>query len=116
MPASLGAPVVVALHIPAAFTAGMARRLDETCRLPVHEVDRIMTLRPGHIYLARGSADVVVARRLDGLIVKSVPSDAGHRWHPSVDRLVASARAPDRRATRRLGPLTRPSRTGVPGS
>ncbi|PRX18269.1 chemotaxis-specific protein-glutamate methyltransferase CheB [Actinoplanes italicus] len=93
LPASLAAPVVVALHIPGSFTAGMAHRLDETCQMPVHEVDRVTTLRPGHIYLARGSADVVVARRLDGLIVKSVPSDTGHRWHPSVDRLVASARA-----------------------
>ncbi|MEV4283561.1 chemotaxis-specific protein-glutamate methyltransferase CheB [Actinoplanes xinjiangensis] len=93
LPASLAAPVVVALHIPASFTAGMARRLGETCQMPVHEVNRVMTLRPGHIYLARGSADVVVARRLDGLIVKSVPSDTEHRWHPSVDRLVASARA-----------------------
>jgi two-component system chemotaxis response regulator CheB len=26
------------------------------------------------------------------LIVKSVPSGADYRWHPSVDRLVASAR------------------------
>jgi two-component system chemotaxis response regulator CheB len=93
LPASLTAPVVVALHIPASFTAGMARRLDETCQMPVHEVNGIKNLRPGNIYLARGSADVVVARRLDGLIVKSVPSDTGHRWHPSVDRLVASARA-----------------------
>jgi len=93
LPATLAAPVVVALHIPASFTAGMARRLDETCQLPVHEVNSIMNLRPGHIYLARGSADVVVARRLDGLTVKSVPSDAEHRWHPSVNRLVASARA-----------------------
>ena len=35
---------------------------------------------------------MVVARRTDGLIVKSVPAGADYRWHPSVDRLVASAR------------------------
>ncbi|WP_354264065.1 chemotaxis-specific protein-glutamate methyltransferase CheB [Paractinoplanes tereljensis] len=92
LPAGLGAPVVVAQHIPGSFTATLARRLDESCALRVHEVDRIMKVRRGHVYLGRGSADVVVARRADGLIVKSVPSGADYSWHPSVDRLVASAR------------------------
>nr|WP_296070906.1 chemotaxis-specific protein-glutamate methyltransferase CheB [uncultured Actinoplanes sp.] len=92
LPASFGAPVVVAQHIPASFTAALARRLDDLCALRVHEVDRIMTMHRGNIYLGKGSADVVVARRTDGLIVKSVPSGAEYRWHPSVDRMVASAR------------------------
>ncbi|GAB2601470.1 chemotaxis response regulator protein-glutamate methylesterase 3 [Paractinoplanes abujensis] len=92
LPGTLSAPVVIAQHIPASFTATLARRLDESCALRVHEVDRIMTVRPGSIYLGRGSNDVVVARRTDGLIVKSVPAGAEYRWHPSVDRLVASAR------------------------
>lgn len=92
LPATLGAPVVVAQHIPASFTAALARRLDEICPLRVHEVDRIMNVQRGNIYIGRGNADVVVARRTDGLIVKSVPAAAEYRWHPSVDRLVASAR------------------------
>jgi two-component system chemotaxis response regulator CheB len=92
LPATLGAPVIVAQHIPASFTAALARRLDASCQLRVHEVDRIMTVEPGNIYLGRGNADVVVARRTDNLIVKSVPSATEYRWHPSVDRLVASAR------------------------
>jgi two-component system, chemotaxis family, protein-glutamate methylesterase/glutaminase len=92
LPGTLSAPVVVAQHIPASFTGPLSRRLDENCHLRVHEVDRIMTVRPGNIYIGRGGADVVVARRNDGLIVKSVPAGAEYRWHPSVDRLVASAR------------------------
>lgn len=92
LPATLGAPVVLAQHIPASFTAALARRLDEACALRVHEVDRVMSLQRGNIYIGRGSADVVVARRADGLIVKSVPAAPEYRWHPSVDRLVASAR------------------------
>ncbi|BBH64221.1 chemotaxis response regulator protein-glutamate methylesterase 3 [Actinoplanes sp. OR16] len=92
LPGSLGAPVVVAQHIPASFTAALARRLDEACALRVHEVDRIMNLQRGNIYIGKGNADVVVARRTDGLIVKSVPAAAEYRWHPSVDRLVGSAR------------------------
>ncbi|HWS32588.1 MAG TPA: chemotaxis-specific protein-glutamate methyltransferase CheB [Actinoplanes sp.] len=92
LPGTLGAPVVVAQHIPASFTAALARRLDDVCALRVHEVDRIMTVQRGNIYIGRGNADVVVARRTDGLIVKTVPSAAEYRWHPSVDRMVASAR------------------------
>jgi two-component system chemotaxis response regulator CheB len=92
LPVTFGAPVVVAQHIPASFTATLARRLDEECALRVSEVDRIVTMERGNIYIGRGNADVVVARRTDGLIVKSVPAAAEYRWHPSVDRLVASAR------------------------
>jgi two-component system chemotaxis response regulator CheB len=92
LPATLGAPVVVAQHIPASFTPTLARRLDEECQLRVVEVDRIMPVHRGTIYLGRGSADVVLARRTDGLVVKSVPSSDEYRWHPSVDRMVASAR------------------------
>lgn len=92
LPATLSAPVVVAQHIPASFTAALARRLDEICHLRVHEVNQILPLRPGNIYIGRGNADVVVARRGDGLIVKSVPAGEEYRWHPSVDRLVGSSR------------------------
>lgn len=92
LPATLPAPVVVAQHIPASFTATLARRLDEICALRVHEVNQIMSAEPGNIYIGRGNADVVVARRNDGLIVKTVPAGDEYRWHPSVDRLVASAR------------------------
>ena len=92
LPATLSAPVLVAQHIPESFTGPLARRLDEICALRVHEVNRIMTVQPGNIYVGRGSADVVVARRTDGLVVKSVPAGGEYHWHPSVDRMVASAR------------------------
>jgi len=92
LPATLTAPVVVAQHIPASFTAALAQRLDECCAVRVREVDRTMSAEPGTVYLGRGNADVVVARRNDGLVVKSVPATDAYRWHPSVDRLVQSAR------------------------
>lgn len=91
LPASFGAPVVVAQHIPASFTAALATRLDEICQLRVHEVNRTIPVTRGNIYLARGNADVVVARRGSTLVAQSVPASDEYRWHPSVDRLVASA-------------------------
>lgn len=92
LPGSLSAPVVVAQHIPASFTASLANRLNEACELGVHEVSRSQRLEPGHVYIGRGDADVVLARQGDELIAKSVPSSLNYSWHPSVNRLVASAR------------------------
>jgi two-component system chemotaxis response regulator CheB len=91
LPASFSAPVVVAQHIPASFTAALATRLDDICQLRVHEVTRTMPVTRGNIYLARGNADVVVAKRGSALVVQCVPAGDEYRWHPSVDRLVASA-------------------------
>ena len=36
---------------------------------------------------------MILRRRRDGLVAASAPSDPGHRWHPSVERLVRSAMA-----------------------
>ena len=92
LPGSLSAPVVVAQHIPASFTASLANRLNETCELAVHEVTRTQPMEPGHVYIGHGDADVVLARQGNDLTVRSVPSSPSHSWHPSVNRLVASAR------------------------
>ncbi|MBG0818595.1 chemotaxis-specific protein-glutamate methyltransferase CheB [Planomonospora sp. ID82291] len=91
LPASFPAPVVVAQHIPGSFTTALAQRLDGACALDVHEVVRPMPMHPGHIYVGRGDADVLIARGPAGLVVKCVPASSAYRWHPSVDRLVASA-------------------------
>ncbi len=91
LPANFPWPVVVAQHMPASFTLPLARRLDDLSALSIHEVTRPMPLAPGHIYIGRGDADVVISRRPSGLIVQSIPASPEFRWHPSVDRLVDSA-------------------------
>jgi len=91
LPASFPWPVIVAQHMPAAFTASFAARLDTMSALHVQEVSSATPLARGNVYIGRGGADVVVERMLGRAIVKSVPEDDKFRWHPSVDRLVASA-------------------------
>lgn len=93
LPGSFPWPVLVAQHMPAAFTASLARRLDALCALRVVEVTGPMPIAPGSIYLARGDADMTVSRRASGPIVLPAPASPAHRWHPSVDRLVTSAMA-----------------------
>ncbi len=90
LPADFPFPVIVAQHMPATFTSVFARRLDGLCDLAVLEVRRSMPIEVGNIYIGKGDADVVVARRGARRVVTSVPADPQHLWHPSVERLVRS--------------------------
>lgn len=91
LPADFPWPVLVAQHLPATFTGAFARRLDRECQLRVVEVDQPMPLEPGTIYIGKGDADVTVALRAAGVIALPAPAKASFLWHPSVERMVASA-------------------------
>jgi two-component system chemotaxis response regulator CheB len=93
LPADFPWPLVVAQHMPAAFTGPLARRLDRLCALSVLEVTSPCLLAPGHVYIAKGEADIVISARPGGCAVLAAPPTAAYAWHPSVDRLVASAMA-----------------------
>ena len=98
LPADFPWPVVVAQHMPAAFTGSFAARLDKICALHVVEVCSALPLKRGQIYIGRGNADVIIDTRLGRAIVNSVGEDSEFLWHPSVERLVRSAmRAMDAR-------------------
>jgi two-component system chemotaxis response regulator CheB len=91
LPAGFDWPVLVAQHMPASFTGPLARRLNGICALTVTEVTGPTRLESGHVYIAKGDADMVVSTRMGQLIALAAPSDPQLRWHPSVDRLVRSA-------------------------
>jgi two-component system chemotaxis response regulator CheB len=91
LPADFPWPVLVAQHMPANFTGPFAKRLDRQCALEVVEANRPMPLQAGTIYIGRGDADVVVAPRAGGPIAMPVPARRDYPWHPSVERMVASA-------------------------
>ena len=91
LPATFPWPIVVAQHMPASFTGPLAQRLDGLCALRVLEVSAPVVLQPGCAYIGRGDADLIVSRRVAGLVALSAPSQARYPWHPSTDRLVRSA-------------------------
>jgi two-component system chemotaxis response regulator CheB len=93
LPADFPWPIVVAQHMPATFTAALARRLDRLCAIDVVEVTRPMPLLPGCAYIGRGEADVIISPRPEGPVAMAAPMAAEHRWHPSVERLVTTALA-----------------------
>ncbi len=91
LPADFPWPIVIAQHMPASFTGPLARRLDRQCALTVSEVTGAVPLLPGHVYIGRGDADVILSRRRGEAFVLAAPARADLPWHPSTDRLVESA-------------------------
>lgn len=91
LPDSFPWPIVIAQHMPATFTRALAMRLDKICAITVVEVSSPVPLLPGHAYVGRGDADVIITRRPAGLVAMAAPSAPQYHWHPSVDRLVTSA-------------------------
>ena len=91
LPASFPWPIVVAQHMPATFTGSLAQRLNGISRLEVQEVRNPIALKPGHVYIGRGDADVIISKRGAGLVAMAAPSQPDYPWHPSTDRLVRSA-------------------------
>jgi two-component system chemotaxis response regulator CheB len=61
------------------------------CAVQVRECDAPMPLEAGTVYIGQGGSDMVVAERLNRLVVMPRPEAAEHLWHPSVDLLVDSA-------------------------
>ncbi|MGH8181684.1 MAG: response regulator, partial [Steroidobacteraceae bacterium] len=74
LPSSFPWPILVAQHMPAAFTGPLAKRLAGICALRVLEVTQPTHLEDGCVYIGRGDADLVVSKRPSGLIAMTVPS------------------------------------------
>jgi two-component system chemotaxis response regulator CheB len=87
LPADSPWPVVVAQHMPAAFTKSFAERLDQVCSLRVVEAAGPMVLESGTAYIGKGGADMVVVRRAGKLTILPKPESPKFLWHPSVECL-----------------------------
>lgn len=83
-------PILIAQHMPAAFTRPFADRLDQMCQLRVVEVASPMPLQPGTIYVAKGGADMVVGRRGSAIMALARPEQDDFLWHPSAELLARS--------------------------
>jgi two-component system chemotaxis response regulator CheB len=91
-------PVVIAQHMPMAFTARFAARLDELVELKVVEAEDRMPLAPGHAYVAKGDHHLRLERSSGQLKCRLGQDElvSGHR--PSVDALFESV-------ARTVGPM-----------
>ena len=90
LPADFPCSVLVAQHMPAAFTKSFADRLNHACALRVVEAASPMPVEPGTVYIAKGGADMVVTMRGSKLTVLPKPENQQFLWHPSVEVLGCS--------------------------
>lgn len=91
LPADFPFPIIVAQHMPAAFTGPFASRLNGMCALRVEEVTGLTHVLAGRIYIAKGAADAVITERNGKLYVQPKPENKQFLWHPSVELLARSA-------------------------
>lgn len=93
LPGDLPVPVVAVQHMPAGFTAQLARRLTSRCALPVTEARHLDALRPGHVLLAPGGLHMRVRRQGAGVVVHLDEGTPENFCRPSVDVLFRSVAA-----------------------
>lgn len=87
LPLEFPCPVLVAQHMPPAFTRPFAQRMNEISQLTVVEASQPMPLEPGTVYIGKGGADMVVGQRGGKLTVLPKPENKTFLWHPSVELL-----------------------------
>lgn len=85
LPADFPWPVLVAQHMPASFTLSFANRMNDLCQLRVIEASHPIPLEPGTIYIGKGGADMVLAKRVGKLTLLARPETSEYLWHPSVE-------------------------------
>jgi two-component system chemotaxis response regulator CheB len=90
IPADFSVPLAIAVHIPAEYTAAMARRFDDRCVLEVREASELLELRPGMAMLAHGGNHLRLERR-DQAVVARIGREPTATYYPSVDILFQSA-------------------------
>ncbi|NVN84904.1 MAG: chemotaxis response regulator protein-glutamate methylesterase [Rhodopseudomonas sp.] len=82
--------ILVTQHMPAAFTAGFANRLDQFCAVTVTQAKDGERVLPGHVYIAPGGFHLELARSGANYVCRVGDQEpvSGHR--PSVDVLFRS--------------------------
>ncbi len=106
--------VVIAQHIPKAFSTPFARRLNDSCALNVCEAEDGQQILAGHAYLAPGDRHLLLARDGARYVCRIDDGARVNRHKPSVDVLFRSmAQAAGRNAVALL--LTGMGKDGARG-
>ncbi|WP_243372904.1 chemotaxis response regulator protein-glutamate methylesterase [Geotalea sp. SG265] len=92
IPANFPFGIMVAIHMPKAFTGPYAERLNARCSLEIREAKDGDLLRPGQVLVAPGGRHTTLVRQGAGLMVKTDPTTAfpQYLYIPSVDQMMHS--------------------------
>ncbi|GEO24829.1 hypothetical protein AAC03nite_06140 [Alicyclobacillus acidoterrestris] len=90
LPVMAGVACCVVQHMPAGFTANLAKRLNDSSKWHVSEARDADVIQPGHVYIAPGGMQMRVqaGRPTIGLSIRKEEPVGGHQ--PSVDVLFHS--------------------------
>ena len=83
-------PVFIVQHMPSAFTASLAKRLNEIVAFPVRLASTGMPIEPGTAYLAPGKFHLTVMKRGAGLTCRLTEDPPRQGCRPSLDCLLES--------------------------
>ncbi|MBU2869933.1 chemotaxis response regulator protein-glutamate methylesterase [Colwellia sp. E2M01] len=85
-------PIIIVQHMPAAFTAAFASRLNKLCKISVKEAADGDVLKPGHAYLAPGGRQMIITGNENAGKIKILDDDSPKiTFKPSVDISFGSA-------------------------
>jgi two-component system chemotaxis response regulator CheB len=98
-PADFPAGIVIAQHMPKAFTGPFAKRLDGVSKISVKEAETGDRLSPGHAFVAPGGSHLILNQKMSRVDLCVTPEPADALYKPSANVLVTSvAEAMGRRA------------------
>ncbi|MBI5657321.1 MAG: chemotaxis response regulator protein-glutamate methylesterase [Geobacter sp.] len=84
--------IMIAIHMPKAFTGPYAERLNSKCSLAIKEAVDGDILKPGQALVAPGGKHTLLVRHAAGITVKTVPTSdyPQYLYIPSVDLMMTS--------------------------
>lgn len=82
--------IVITQHIPEAFSAPFARRMNDNCAMTVYEASDGQQILPGHVYIAPGSHHLIVERSGARYICRLNDGPPVNRHRPAVDVMFRS--------------------------
>ena len=82
--------IVIAQHIPKAFSTPFAKRMNDCCQMTVYEAEDGQQLLAGHVYIAPGDRHLMVVRNGARYVLKLDDGVPVNRHKPSVDVLFRS--------------------------
>ena len=91
LPANFPASIVIAQHMPQAFTGPFAKRLDGLCQISVKEAETGDRLKPGCAFIAPGGRHLLLKQQVSRveLVISTEPASALYK--PSANVLIGSA-------------------------
>jgi two-component system chemotaxis response regulator CheB len=91
LPKDFPASIVIAQHMPAAFTGPFAKRLDGVCQVSVKEAETGDRLAPGQVFIAPGGKHLKLIQKVSRVEIEITGEPADALYKPSANVLVGSA-------------------------